>query len=89
MEHSLIQLVSYNLWANEKMAETLRPVGDAIIHAEMKSSFASISKTLHHLADAQVVWLKRLKGEPLNVPSGNFNGSKEELFRKLLGHRKN
>lgn len=83
------QLLSYNLWANERMIETLRPIDDSIIHAERRSSFVSIYKTMLHVCDAQMVWLKRLQGESLHDwPSRNLNDNKEVLFSKLMASSK-
>jgi uncharacterized damage-inducible protein DinB len=78
MSH-LHRLASYNLWANKKICKFILDAGDSIADETIKSSFHSIRKTLYHTWDAQVIWSKRLHGDPANTwPSHNFTGSLSE-----------
>lgn len=67
MAYSIQQHLSYNRWANTKIADVLRNIEDIIYFQENKSSFPSIAKTVLHLWGAQYIWLKRLQGESLRT----------------------
>ncbi len=83
-EH-LVTLVKYNQWANEKICSFINDAGEKIADTELVSSFPTIRKTLFHLWDAQVIWMKRLRGESSNTwPSHHFNGSIKEATEMLL-----
>lgn len=83
--HSINEHLAYNLWANERVAHLLMAQDDAVLQAEQKSSFASISKTLLHIWDAEVIWLTRLKGGSItDWPSRNFSGTKAEMLREFI-----
>ncbi len=85
MAHSLINHLSYNLWANERMGHLLMAQGDSILYTEQKSSFASIAKTVFHIWDAEVIWLTRIKGIALtDWPSKKFAGGKSEMLKGLI-----
>jgi uncharacterized damage-inducible protein DinB len=81
----LISLVKYNQWANERICGYINEGGEKIADTELISSFPTIRKTLFHLWDAQVIWMKRLRGESSNTwPSHNFNGSLKEATELIL-----
>jgi uncharacterized damage-inducible protein DinB len=81
----LISLVKYNQWANERICGYINEAGEKIADTELISSFPTIRKTLFHLWDAQVIWMKRLRGESSNTwPSHNFNGSLKEAIDLIL-----
>ncbi len=81
MSYTIQQHLAYAVWATERLKETLEPVGESLLFAEVKSSFPSIAKTLLHGWDAEVVWLKRLQGVSLDSwPSQNFTGGKKDLL---------
>ena len=85
MAHTLINHLSYNLWANERIGHLLMAHEDDIIYAEHKSSFASIAKTVLHIWDAEVIWLTRIKGIALtDWPSKKFAGGKPEMLKGLI-----
>lgn len=85
MAHSLIQHLSYNLWANERIGHLLMAQDDAVLTTEQKSSFTSITKTIFHIWDAEVIWLTRLKGGSLaDWPSKTFAGGKAEMLHGFI-----
>jgi uncharacterized damage-inducible protein DinB len=89
MAYTLHQHLSYSVWATARLAETLQPVGEKILYAEVKSSFPSIAKTLLHLWDAEVIWLKRMQGISLTSwPSQNFSGTKDDLITGVVNSSK-
>ena len=68
MHSLLIEYTSYNLWANERIASVLRSLDAKVLDAELKSSFTSIRKTVHHIWDAELIWLSRLENNKLEWP---------------------
>jgi uncharacterized damage-inducible protein DinB len=85
MTHTLIQHLTYNLWANERIGHLLMAQDDARLDLEQKNSFTSIRKTVFHIWDAELVWFTRLKGESLsNWPSKNFSGTKAEMLHGFI-----
>ncbi len=82
--------LQFNAWANGKIVEILTKVDENFFDAEVKSSFPSIRKTLHHMWDAEQIWLTRLKGgEATTWPSATFKGGKDELLNGFLADTKN
>ena len=82
--------MQFNAWANGKIVEILTKVDENFFDAEVKSSFPSIRKTLHHMWDAEQIWLTRLKGgEATTWPSATFKGGKDELLNGFLADTKN
>lgn len=82
MYHTLTQ---YNLWANKLICSYISEAGESKADKQLESSFPTIRKTLYHIWDAQVIWYKRLHGEPTNSwPSQNFNGTLEEAKNNFI-----
>ncbi len=80
MAHSLHQHLTYNLWANTKVADVLRTIEDKIYFQENNSSFSSIAKTVLHMWGAEFIWLTRMQGESLSTwPSANITDKTEAL----------
>lgn len=63
MKNYFIELTTYNLWANKRMAEGLQKLSPAQLSLEQKSSFTSLRKTADHLADCEYNWMKRINGD--------------------------
>ncbi|MBA4053844.1 MAG: hypothetical protein C0490_03955 [Marivirga sp.] len=80
MAYSIHQHLTYNLWANTKVADTLRIIDNSLYFQENNSSFSSIAKTVLHLWGAQFIWLTRMQGESLSEwPSANVTDKEEAL----------
>lgn len=85
MSYTLQRHFDYNVWANEQLLKVLEPLDESLFHVELKSSFASLAKTLLHMRDAEMVWLKRLQGTSLSQwPSELFTGGKTELLKAFI-----
>jgi len=81
MSYTLKQHLSYNVWANGKLAEFIAKADEKLFDTEVQSSFPSLRKTVYHIWDAEFIWLKRLQGESLSDwPSKQFNGSRDEAL---------
>lgn len=64
MKDILVTYTNYNLWANKKILDLLSE-NISLIDKEVKSSFPSLRKTIHHIWFAEEIWYKRLHGESL------------------------
>ncbi|MEO6884457.1 MAG: DinB family protein [Bacteroidia bacterium] len=64
MKQLLLQYVTYNHWANQRIVTILNS-NKALLNVESKSSFPTLKKTFFHLWDAEYVWLNRMNGEPI------------------------
>jgi len=82
MPHNIVDHLSYNLWANERIGHLLMAQDDKVLYAEQKSSFTSLAKTVLHLWDAEMVWFSRVQGNsPSEWPSKKFSGGKPEMLK--------
>ena len=85
MKQILETYTTYNLWANTKLTDVLKSIEPSLIDKEIKSSFPSLRKTMHHIWSAEEVWHKRLHGEsPASLPQP---GSDFSAFAKQLSAR--
>ena len=67
MKEILTTYTSYNTWANIRIANLLQE-NNSLLDIEVKSSFKSLRKTVHHIWDAELVWLARLEQKPWTWP---------------------
>jgi len=85
MKQLLQQYAQYNLWANKTIIDQINQLSEEQLHKEIASSFTSIYKTILHLMDVESIWWQRLKlVEHVEWPGRTFNGSIDELSKKLL-----
>ena len=85
MKNIYTQYCRYNLWANEKLTAIFKDLDEEKADQFIESSFPSVKKTILHIWDAEVIWLKRLKGEmPKEFPSISFEGTAIEAIDGLL-----
>lgn len=89
MSYSIKYHLKYNYWANTRLAEAIKQLTDEQLDRELVSSFPSVRKTLYHLWDAELIWLKRIQGEALSTwPSSEFNGSTQDMLSLFVGNSK-
>jgi len=55
-------LLAYNRWANQRMLSALEKLTAGQLNSSSQSSFASIHETALHILAAEMLWLKRWKG---------------------------
>ncbi len=86
LKNQLIRLVRYNCWANGKICNFIHEAGEEAADTTFISSFSTIRKTLYHIWDAELVWLKRLNQQDIEKwpPSGSFTGSLDQGIFELL-----
>ena len=56
------RLYDYNNWANERVLESLRPIGQEVFTSNKQASHGSIRGIIAHIAAAEWIWLERWKG---------------------------
>jgi uncharacterized damage-inducible protein DinB len=56
------RLYDYNSWANERVLESLRPIGQGVFTSNKQASHGSIRGIIAHIAGAEWIWLQRWKG---------------------------
>jgi len=89
MRDLLQQYASYNLWANQRIGDSILALPAGKQEAEIVSSFNSLRKTLLHLWDAESGWWQRVKmQERITFPRDYFTGSVKELLSGLLNQSK-
>ena len=89
MKPILLQCAAYTIWANRKIIECINNLSNDQINREISSSFSSIYKTVLHMLDAESIWWQRVKlVEHIERPSESFDGSFEELSKKLEAQSK-
>ncbi|MCW3125929.1 MAG: DinB family protein [Bacteroidetes bacterium] len=83
--YSLTKHLGYTVWATTKLSQILEKADESLLKKETPSSFNTIEKTILHIWDADLVWLKRLQGESLlEWPSKDFKGDKGALLAGWL-----
>ena len=84
MKEILLQLSSFNIWANQVLLDTIEELPDEKHRMEVASSFNSLLKTVLHLWDAESIWWQRLKlQERILRPSENFTGDMHDAVMGL------
>ncbi len=85
MGYSIQRHLEYNAWANGKIVEFMKSVDDRLLDKELKSSFSTIRKTFYHIWDAEIIWLKRVKGESVTTWPSEISGTDgEDSFSEFL-----
>ena len=56
------RLYNYNSWANERVLESLRLIGQERFIINKQASHGSIRGVIAHIAAAEWIWLERWKG---------------------------
>jgi uncharacterized damage-inducible protein DinB len=89
MKSELLDLIRYNDWANERMAEAIRKVTEEKHRTPITSSFGSLRETLGHVVSAEWIWLRRWKGDsPATAPLWVASDSADTFLERLTEIRK-
>ncbi|MBS1774972.1 MAG: hypothetical protein JSS64_01675 [Bacteroidetes bacterium] len=60
MKEILQQFAAYNIWANQKIIDTLLLLPPSDLNKEVESSFNTLTKTVYHVWSAEAIWIQRL-----------------------------
>lgn len=90
IKEQLVKYAEHNLWANSKLAETLRSSSDEIWLMEQKSSFTTLRATTLHIYGAETIWLSRLTDNTIvKLPGSDFKGTNQEVLQLWLNASEN
>lgn len=85
MKELLKQLASYNIWANQRIIDTILALPEEKQMANLPASFGSLHLTLLHLWDAESIWWQRMKLHERTIrPSENFKGTTRDAVNGLM-----
>ena len=85
MRSRYLDLVEYNLWANQRSLEQISSLSLDQFEKDLGNSFPSIRLTLLHIWDAELLWVKRLQGESIAYfPSTKFSGDRTAIEEEML-----
>jgi uncharacterized damage-inducible protein DinB len=79
MKRILVSYARYNLWANQKLAESVQLLKSEDLQKPAVSSFPGILPTVIHLWNAEAIWWERLRlAEHIELPGDNYKGDFRE-----------
>jgi len=82
MNSTYIDFANYNIWANNRLINSLLKLDEKLLRQEIVSSFPSIQATITHIWNAETGWLSRLKGDGWDSEKvKNFDGSVADLMK--------
>lgn len=85
MEQSIIQMLSYNLWANQQFSNWLKDLDEKLYASKVDNSFGSFSTTVHHIFKAETGWYNKLTSADGNIfPEYLETVSRAEQLQKLV-----
>lgn len=65
MHDDLASLFTYNRWANDRVVQAVRKLSAEQYAQEPVPGWTSVRATLVHIADATVIWSRRLQDQPV------------------------
>ncbi len=85
MKELLVQLASYNVWANKMLTDAVLSLSGEQQFQQMESSFPSLYATVLHMWIAESIWWQRVKlNEKINIPGENLNPSTTDVVNGLM-----
>ncbi|WP_018613649.1 DinB family protein [Segetibacter koreensis] len=85
MKQVFEQYAAYNVWANQRMIDTILSLPEETVKRTVESSFSSLYLTLLHMWNAESVWWQRLKLVETVQSAGNTHLSIQEISAGLMG----
>lgn len=85
MKNIISRLAAYNLWANERLMQSVLKLTEEQGRKKIESSFGGILPTVLHLWNAESIWWQRVRlEEPVKAPAENFRGGLREAAAHLI-----
>jgi uncharacterized damage-inducible protein DinB len=81
------QYTASNLWANQKIADFYRSCDDDYFFKPIENSFPTVKDTFIHIYGAELIWLSRLQGKPIDK-FPEFEDDKETVLSALIHQSK-
>jgi uncharacterized damage-inducible protein DinB len=80
MKQILLDYTQYNMWANKRIIDILKPLTNENIDQDLGGSFNTIRQTIYHIWGAESIWLQRLQlVEHVQIPQESFQGDFQYL----------
>ncbi len=81
-KNDLLELFEYNLWAKERLLDSLSEIKQGDFLKDLNSSHGGIHGTLFHMVNAENIWLSRLEGRQVDsLDPSQLNNV--QAFRKV------
>jgi uncharacterized damage-inducible protein DinB len=85
MKELLVQLASYNVWANKMVTDAVLSLSGEQQYQQLESSFPSLYATIMHMWNAESIWWQRVKlNEKINIPAEDVNPLTTDAVKGLL-----
>jgi uncharacterized damage-inducible protein DinB len=85
----LQRFASYNVWANQRLAEITLTLPEGELTKQVVGSFPSIRSTILHMNDAESIWWQRILLEPnITRPSEHYSGTTADALRMIAKQNK-
>ncbi|RDI38020.1 DinB family protein [Falsibacillus pallidus] len=84
MDHSVLKMYDYHLWANEVILNRLKELPQDIFHMEVKSGFSSVAKTMAHIYLTDLAWLEIISGKSMSDAMALTHQLNEQLETKNI-----
>ncbi|WP_165921141.1 DinB family protein [Paenibacillus albiflavus] len=81
VKHRAVQLYDYHVWANNKYFDHLRTLPQEVCDTEITSVFSTVNQVLVHIAKADMVLLRRMRGDSHDVITAQIG----EFIHRLEG----
>lgn len=84
MKQIFEQYAAYNVWANQKMIDSILALPEATVQRTVASSFSSLQLTLLHMWNTESAWWQRVKLVETIETSGSATSSIQEIATGLM-----
>jgi uncharacterized damage-inducible protein DinB len=85
----LQHFATYNVWANERLAEITLTLPEEILMKPVIGSFPAIRSTILHMNDAESIWWQRIAlQQDIKRPSEHFTGTTLDALEMLHNQNK-
>ncbi|WP_100013153.1 DinB family protein [Lentibacillus sediminis] len=85
MEHRILQLYNYHVWANNRFFETLKELPQTVYTQEIQSVFPSIAETLVHVYTTDTIYLGVMREKSMNEIQASIIQAQENTKGKGPG----
>jgi uncharacterized damage-inducible protein DinB len=85
MKELLVQLASYNVWANKMVTDAVLSLSGEQQYQQLESSFPTLYATIMHMWIAESIWWQRVKlQEKINIPAEDLHPSTTDAVNGLV-----
>lgn len=88
MDHSVLKMYDYHIWANEVILNRLKELPQEIFHKEVKSGFSSVAKVMSHIYLTDLAWLEIISGKSMSDAMAHTHQLREQMETKNIEEMK-